>query len=124
MRLIAALMLCVIVNSSHAQNICQLVAGASVIASDGRYLGRVASNYDSESIFNEYGQFGGKYSSTSIWNEYGQYGGSYSSNSPFNPYTSTPPLLVQDGRAIAHLTVNSSLQAAVNPNFLRTCTFY
>ena len=62
--------------------------------------------------------------SDSIWNEYGPYGGEYSSNSPFNAYTSTPPALVKNGRAIAHLTVNKLLEAPVNPYFLKSCTFY
>ena len=38
------------------------------------YLGKLnASEYDSESIWNEYGSYGNSYSSTSIWNEYSSF---------------------------------------------------
>ena len=38
-----------------ANDICTAVAGAGVIANNGKYLGEIGSEYDSESIFNEYG---------------------------------------------------------------------
>ena len=105
-------------------DVCQYVSGASVLANDGKYLGKISSEYASESIFNEYGTYGSEYSSDSIWNEYGSYGGKYASNSPFNSYSSTPPVLVKNGKAITYLSVNKSLRGAINPYFLKTCTFY
>lgn len=107
-----------------SNELCDIVAGATVIANDGQYLGVVSSEYDSDSIFNDYGTYGSPYSATSIWNDYGTYGGEYSSMSPFNRYTSTPPILVKNGEAIAHLTVNRTLEAPVNPYVLKSCTFY
>ncbi len=124
MRLLFVLALLASAGHSHAQSLCELIAGAAIVAQDGQYLGRIASSYDGESVLNEYGQYGSKYSANSIWNEYGTYGGQYSTNSPFNPYTSTPPIVVKGGKAIAHLTVNKMLQAALNPYVLKTCTFY
>jgi len=124
MKKIIAIIICLASSYVSANEICTAVAGTSVIANDGKYLGKIASKYDSESIFNEYGTYGSEYSSDSIWNEYGSYGGEYSSNSPFNSYTSTPPVLVKGGKAIAHLTVNKFLQSPVNPYFLKSCTFY
>ena len=124
--LVFALLMTVTVLSTPArsQNICQIVAGAVIVADDGKYLGRISNKYDSESVLNEYGTYGSKYSSESIWNEYGAYGGAYSSLSPFNQYTSSPPKLLKNGRAIAHLTVNRYLQAALSPHYLKTCEFY
>tara|TARA_B110000967_G_C18385639_1_gene317417 strand:- start:124 stop:498 length:375 start_codon:yes stop_codon:yes gene_type:complete len=121
--IIITLLICISATAS-ASEVCSIIAGASIIANDGKYLGKVANEYDSDSILNEYGTYGSQYSVDSIWNEYGPYGGEYSVNSPFNEYTSTPPVLVKDGRSIAHLTVNKYLQAPVSPQFIKTCTFY
>lgn len=110
--------------TAQAQDLCRTIAGASVIAEDGAFLGRISSQYAADSIFNEYGTFGSQYSATSIWNQYSIYGGAYSVHSPFNAYASTPPKLAKNGRVIAYLTVNKYLAGAVDPNVLRTCTFY
>lgn len=72
------------------------------------YLGKLnASEYDSESIWNEYGSYGSKYNSNSIWNEYGRYGSSYSSYSPFNEYATYPPIIVDSqGNFYGYFTLN------------------
>jgi hypothetical protein len=108
----------------HAQDLCQFISGASLVAQDGKFLGKLTSQYSSDSILNEYGTHGSQYSSDSIWNQYGTYGGAYSSFSPFNQYTSTPPLLVKGGKVIARLTVNKNLRADVNPYIVKSCEFY
>jgi hypothetical protein len=124
MRRWAALVLLIIASAPiHAQDLCQIIAGASVIADDGKFLGRLTNSYSADSILNEYGTHGSEYSSESIWNQYGQYGGQYSNQSPFNQYTSTPPLLVKGGKAIARLTVNNNLRGAINPYIVKTCDF-
>ena len=111
------------VSASHAQTLCETVRGATIIAEDGESIGVIENKYESDSILNEYGQFGSEYSDKSIWNEYGTYGGKYSSMSPFNEYTSTPPILVKDGNSIAYLTVSKTLEPAVNPFVLKTCEY-
>ena len=72
------------------------------------YLGKLnASEYDSESIWNEYGSYGNSYSSTSIWNEYSSYGSDYGSYSPFNEYATYPPVIVDaQGNFYGYFTVN------------------
>jgi hypothetical protein len=50
--------------------------------------------YDSSSVWNEYGQYGSPYQSTSIWNSYGPWGSEYSSDSPWNSYASSAPAIV------------------------------
>lgn len=56
------------------------------------YLGKLnASEYDSESI----------------WNEYSSYGSDYSSYSPFNEYAAYPPVIVDaKGNFYGYFTVN------------------
>lgn len=47
------------------------------------YLGCLnCNNYDSNSIWNTYGNYGSVYNSNSIWNKYGTYGSEYNSYSP------------------------------------------
>lgn len=99
---------------------CSDFDDASVIAYDKKYLGKIASQYQSDSIFNEYGTYGSEYSSDSIWNQYGTYGSKYSSQSSFNEYTNTPPEIVQDKTIIGYLTINKYKQNAINPVELGT----
>ncbi|MEC8849140.1 MAG: hypothetical protein VYB93_07750 [Pseudomonadota bacterium] len=120
MRLAAAVLF---LNASvvGANELCAAVSGARIIAQDDEntYLGKVASAYDSDSIFNEYDSYGSEYSSDSIWNEYSEWGDEYSSVSPFNKYSSTPPMLIKDGEVIGYLSANKSMKAAVSPSMLK-----
>jgi hypothetical protein len=78
-------------------------------SNDGKeYLGKLVTNeYDSDSIWNKYGDYGSKYSTTSIWNTYGDYGSAYSSESAFNEYATKPPKIVDNkGNFIGYLTSN------------------
>lgn len=108
---------------SQAQSACEVIAGASLVANDGTFIGRFDSEYASDSLLNEYGNYGSKYSGTSIWNEYGQYGGEYSAQSPFNVYSSTPPMIIKDGQVIGYLTVNTAISNSLNPYVTKTCQF-
>lgn len=84
------------------------------------YLGKLnASEYDSESIWNEYGSYGNSYSSTSIWNEYSSYGSDYSSYSPFNEYATYPPVIVDaQGNFYGYFTVNEYKSKRVEFNLV------
>lgn len=75
------------------------------------YLGKLVTNeYDTDSIWNPYGEYGSKYESNSIWNPYGEYGSKYSTKSPFNAYTSTPPVIIDnEGYFLGYLTDNKYL---------------
>jgi hypothetical protein len=77
-----------------------------LIGQDGQLLGKLTNKYDSDSIYNKYGPYGGKYSTTSIFNKYSQYGSKYGSFSIHNPYCSTPPKLFIKGQFAGHVTVN------------------
>ena len=108
----------------YAQDFSQLVdilRGTRIVAQDDKntYLGKLANEYDSDSIFNEYGTYGSEYSSKSIWNEYSTFGSEYSSYSPFNSYTSTPPMIIKSGKVIGYLTTNKTIKAGVSPNLLK-----
>jgi hypothetical protein len=106
-----------------ATNVCALIAGASVIAEDGTFLGTLTNRFDGRSVFNEFGTYGSKFSATSIWNTFGQYGSEFGAKSAFNAFTRTPPILVLNGEALAYLTVNQSLTPRVDPRALFACTF-
>jgi len=95
--------------------------GALIVADDGEgtFLGKIGSTVASESIFNPVGRHGSTVASQSIWNEVGRYGGKVSRLSPFNPVTSSPPLIVKDGKVVGRLTVNEVLLDAVNPYLLK-----
>lgn len=74
-------------------------------ANHKEYLGKWASKYDGESIWNKYSDYGSKYNSKSIWNKYGNYGSRYGSYSPWNAYSSEPPVLVDEyGRVVDYLS--------------------
>ncbi len=93
---------------------------AYIEAADGAFLGKLNPNeYDSESIFNEYGNFGSEYSPTSIFNEYGTYGGEYSNLSPFNEYSSNPPKIIVNGQLIGYLTVNEYISPRIDPRRIK-----
>lgn len=72
------------------------------------FLGCLSCNkYDSESVWNEYGDYGSRYSSNSIWNPYGDYGSKYSDYSPWNSYASYPPVIVDSyGNFYGYFTAN------------------
>ena len=73
------------------------------------YLGCLnCSEYDTDSIWNEYGKYGSSYNSNCIWNEYGTYGSSYNSYSPWNSYSNDSPVVVdKDGNFYGYFTVNA-----------------
>lgn len=99
---------------------CSLLAGGKIMIFGGSghdvYLGCLnCSEYDSDSVFNEYGTYGNEYSTDSIFNEYGQYGGEYSSYSPCNEYSTTPPVVVdKDGNFYGYLTINEYMPKAIS----------
>jgi hypothetical protein len=89
---------------------------ARLIGDDGRFLGKITTNpYDTDSIGNEYGEYGNKFNINSIFNEFGTYGGKYSALSPFNRYTNTPPKIVLGTKVIGFLSVNSSISNRLDP---------
>ncbi|ABX49407.1 MULTISPECIES: hypothetical protein [Shewanella] len=106
---------------TQAEQLCNLVEGATLIAQDGEntYLGKLGSKYDSDSVFNNYGTYGSEYSAESIWNKYGQFGGKYSTYSVFNQYTSTPPMIIKNKQIIGYLSANKAMANSVSPNLLK-----
>ena len=72
------------------------------------YLGCLTcSEFDSDSVWNEYGKYGNSFNSNSIWNEYGKYGNEYNTNSPWNEYSSDPPVVVDKrGNFYGYFTLN------------------
>ena len=85
------------------------------------YIGKLTTNeFDSDSIYNEFGTYGSEFNSKSIWNEFGTYGSEFSSYSAFNEFALHPPLIKDaDGSIVGKLTVKSSIVGGVNPNDLK-----
>mgnify|MGYP000887348181 CR=1 FL=1 len=94
---------------------CYELEGAKIISEDGTYLGTLGDSYESDSIYNEYSDYGNTYNSESIWNEYSDYGDNYSSQSVFNEYATDPPVLLKDGEVIGKLTTDTYDYEAVDP---------
>lgn len=66
-------------------------------------------DYNSNSIWNEYGTYGNSYDSDCIWNEYGTYGDEYSQYSPWNDYATNPPVIVDnEGNFYGYFTTNEN----------------
>ena|SRR6185369_8019898 len=105
----------------RAEEVCDIVRDAVLIAQndENNYLGKITNSYDSNSIFNEYGTYGSKYNSLSIWNQYATFGSEYSSYSPHNKYTSTPPMIIKNGKIVGYLSANKSIGSSISPNLLK-----
>lgn len=82
----------------------------------GKFLGEISSNkYDTDSIANEYGDYGNKYNPESIFNQYGNYGNKYSQYSVFNEYATNPPkILDKNGKVVGYLTANKYIRDAIS----------
>lgn len=72
------------------------------------YLGCLScSAYQSDSVLNQYGEYGSRYSGQSIFDSFGDFGGRFNSDSPCNPFASNPPVVVdEDGNYYGELTVS------------------
>lgn len=119
-RITIAVLLALLATVQARANICADLNGSAIVANDGTFLGTIEDAYAQNSVLNDYGRYGGEFSATSIWNEFGRYGGEFSSLSPFNEFTTSPPVIILRGRAIAYLTRNRSLNG-LDPYFLKTC---
>jgi hypothetical protein len=117
----AVLLGAVLVRAQDFSYVVMELRGAKLIAQDDEntFLGTFENSYASNSIFNEYGSYGNKYSTKSIWNDYGEFGGQYSLYSPFNKFSSTPPMILKNGRIIGYLTTNKSMRGAINPGIIK-----
>jgi hypothetical protein len=84
------------------------------------YLGCLTcSEYETDSIFNSYGQYGSKYSATSITNHYSEFGSPYSPTSTCNRYATDPPVVVDgQGNYYGRLTLNAYSQPIQNPRLI------
>jgi len=94
---------------------------AKIIAQDNEntYLGKLSNEFNSESVFNEFGNYGNEFSANCIWNEFSTFGNEFNMYSPFNEFSNTPPMIIKDGEIIAYLTVNESIESGVPPNLIK-----
>jgi len=109
--------------TSSPTDICSQIAGASVIANDGTYLGRLTNSGDAESVYNPYGTYGSPTGALSIYNRNGTYGNQYSVKSPWNPSTATPPTLTKNSSTLGSFTLNRLLSPRISPTYAEYCSF-
>lgn len=96
----------------------KLRRGQYLIAQDDTYLGTLDSGFASESIFNDFGDYGSQFSSTSIWNTFSEYGSAFSSLSAFSDLASKPPMLFDADGFICYVTTNTLKIPRVSPYYL------
>ena len=83
---------------------------ATLVASDGTFLGVVSSNQcDINSICHPHAQYGSPYGFKSVRNQHTMYGGSHGISSPYNPHCIQPPVIVYNGRVVLIVTRNTNL---------------
>lgn len=75
---------------------------------NNKYLGCLTCNeYNSDSIWNEFGTYGSPFNLMSIWNEFGIYGSPFSIYSPWNDFSINPPVIVDKlGNFYGYLSTN------------------
>ncbi len=92
---------------------------ATLIADDGTYLGAISSSrFEADSVCNRFGDHGSRFASASVRNTFSTYGSSFGSQSAYSSYTTSPPRIYLNGRAIGYLTKNQVLAGAVDPDVL------
>jgi len=63
--------------------------------------------FDSASVWNEFGTHGSTFSDVSIWNKFGTYGSEFSDESPWNRFGQNPPVIVdRSGGFYGYFTAN------------------
>ena len=85
------------------------------------------SEYNSDSICNNYGTYGNKYSDKGMFNEFAVFGNEYSSMSPWNRYSvsdEVPVLVDRDGDFYGYFTINEYKYNAVNFSGEMSSWFY
>ncbi len=108
-------------NEYDFKSLVDLIRDSKIIAQDdaNTYLGTLSSEFNFESIFNEYSSYGSEFSSQSIWNEFATFGNEFNAYSPFNKFSTMPPMLLKKGKIVGFLTTNKSIHNGVSPNLLK-----
>jgi len=109
------------IKTNDFTEIINYLRDSKIIAQDAQntYLGKLSSEFNSESIFNEFGTYGNEFSSQSIWNEFSTFGNEFNIYSPFNNFSTQPPMLIKNGKIIGFLTTNKSIENGISPNLLK-----
>ena len=105
---------------------CGKFEGATIVANDGAFLGKLGPSWESDSIFNDSSEHSQTWSSNSIFNSASDYGNSYSNDSVFNESASKPPrILSEDGEEVGKLSIGPSWDGTrYDPNDIKyTCNW-
>jgi len=103
---------------------CSPINGAAIYGQtwNGGYtfIGGVFNRYDSESIANRYGK-GSKYDSNSIFDIYGDFGSKYSDYSALNKYASHPPIMYDSNYNFLGFLSIAGYKNDINPIYAYIC---
>lgn len=90
-----------------------------IMAGDGSFLGIISSNrIEDRSICNPIGDYGSQIGNMSMRNQISDYGSQISDYSAYNPRANYPPVLVENGSAVAIITKNRAFQNRIDPDLL------
>lgn len=82
----------------------------NIYANDGTYLGNTGSQFDPNSVNNQFGQYGSQFSQKSVNNQFGPYGNQLSPTSPNNQFAPPPTYVPAQ-------TYAAPYQAPARPNY-------
>ena len=107
--------------SLRANEMCYQLDGSYIVAQDERntFLGKIENSFSQDSIFNEFGNFGSEYGSLSIFNEFGGFGSEFGTYSATNSFTSTPPMIIKNGKILGFITTNKAINGGISPSLLK-----
>ena len=105
--------------SETAGEVRRLKGESYIEAGDGTFLGKLnPNNFDTESIFNQFGEYGNGFSPSSIFNPFSKYGNQFNVLSPYNQFSTNTPRLYVSGQFVAFLTKNEIMHPRVDPDEL------
>lgn len=108
---------------------CSDLDGVKIFSSNepSTYLGHLGSDSATYSISNPTGVFGPS-SANGVLNALSDFGSPTGSGSAYNPNSTTPPVLIKNGRVLSHITNNTDSSLTLYPNadldiILSRCVF-
>lgn len=109
LRWLCLLTLCVSLTAETLDQVFQRVTAwksATIVATDGTFLGTLEPGTAPLSVFNQFGVHGSEFGVHSVKNPFCVYGGEFGPQSPLNAFCQNPPMLCIDGVPVAFITNN------------------
>ena len=108
-KLIVVILGIVFINHTNSAEVnsweCGKFEGASIVGSDGTYLGKLGPSWLTDSIFNTSSIHSSTWSYESIFNDNSSFGNSYSNTSVFNTSADDPPKIISKSGLVGYLSI-------------------